>query len=136
MFTLQRPIASVSVVQIGPTVVPPIIAGPAVDTGGYKYDDKSIYVFSPYCFDAGNQNILFTYTAGWQTPGMGGPVTLPQSLQQAVIEAVADRYKRRDYIGVASRSIAGEAITYIQKDLPTSAASVINSFKRVDIPLQ
>lgn len=137
MMVRQTPINTVATVAIDGVVLP--LASGAPPTAGYAFDADSIYVFPPYQFTRNKQNTVIAYNAGWVTPGMSNagtpPITLPLDLQQAVTEAVADRFKRRDSIGVLSKTLAGEVITYSQADLPKSAAPVIDAYRVMGYPV-
>lgn len=130
MFTRQAPINSVTSITIDGVLLP--LASGSPPQSGYLNDADSVYVFNPYQFTRNKQNCVLVYNAGWVTPGMGGTVTLPQDLQQAVVESVSERFKRRDSIGVLAKALAGETITYSQADLPKSAAPVIDSYRMVN----
>ena len=138
MFTRYTPINTVAGVSIDGVVLP--VASGSPPTAGYAFDSDSIYVFPPYSFTRNKQNTTISYNAGWVTPGMATgssppAVTLPQDLQQAIVESVADRFKRRDSIGVLSKTLAGEVITYSQADLPKSAAPVIDAYRVLGYPV-
>jgi hypothetical protein len=132
MVLFQRPVQSVTSVQVdGQTIQ--AASGPPWQAG-WRSDSDRVYLFPPFSFTRNKQNTQFVYSAGYVTPGMfslnntGPAVTLPEDLQQAVIEAVAERYKRRDSIGVITKTIAGELITFSQADLPKSAMPVFNAY--------
>lgn|SRR5574337_943644 len=134
MFMLQRPVNSVATLTIDGTTIPPASGPPW--TAGYLSDADSVFVFEPYSFTRNFQNTSITYSAGWTTPGMvavanTGTVNLPQDLQQAVIEAVADRFTRRTNVGISAKSIAGETISYTQANLPKSASPVFAAYRNV-----
>lgn len=125
------------------SVVVDTIAVPAREgvAYGYVFDDSgALYLTGTYRFVAGYQNVAVAYTAGWVTPGQApttsppGTVTLPQDMQQAVVEMVALKYKsQRNNIGIAARQIAGETISYSQVDVPRSAQPVLDFYTRVGV---
>jgi len=137
MLTAQLPIISVTGLTVNGQTVPPAVGPPW--NSGYRNDAQAIYLFSPWCFSRAFQNVVISYSAGWVTPGMfgltpgayPGGVTLPYDISQAVAEAVAERFKRRDSIGIISKTLAGEVITYSQADLPKSAAPVFDAYNKV-----
>lgn len=139
MLLANFPVASVSSVVVDGQTVPPASGPPW--TAGFRNDDMSVYLFCPYSFTRNKQNVQFTYSAGYITPGMfglnpgGGAVTLPEDLQQAIVESVAERFKRRDSIGVLAKALAGETISYSQADLPKSAAPVIKAYQKVALTI-
>lgn len=139
MLLANFPISSVTSVAVDGQTIPPALGPPW--TAGYVNDDMSVYLFCPYSFTRNKQNVQFSYMAGYITPGMfglnpgGGAVTLPEDLQQAVIESVAERFKRRDSIGILAKALAGETISYSQADLPKSAAPVIDAYRKVALTI-
>lgn len=57
---------------------------------------------------------------------------VPAEIRQACIEAVGERFKVRDRIGVQSKTLAGqETITYSASDLPAAVKLMLNSFMAV-----
>jgi len=70
----------------------------------------------------GPRNINVQYNAGY--------TTIPTDLAQAVNEMVGDKYQKRTNIGIQSRVIANETITYTAGDVPKSAQSVLNVYQR------
>lgn len=85
----------------------------------------------------GIQNVVVNYTAGY--PGPASPTPgIPPDLEQAVIETVILRFKERARIGDASRTVSvgggAETITFTQKDLTPSAASVVARYGRTFFP--
>jgi hypothetical protein len=126
------PVSAVSALSIDGIAIP---AATSPLYYGYVFDESGmVYLRGCYGFAEGWQNVQVTYTAGWVTPGQGGSVTLPQDMQQAVIETVALKYKaQRNNIGIAARQIAGETISYSQVDIPKSAQPVFDIYQRVAV---
>lgn len=75
------------------------------------------------CFNRGRRNIKVVYEAGFNT--------VPADIEQAVIDLVALRYKERDRIGIQSKTLAGETVSYFIGDLSPSAKSILQRYKRV-----
>lgn len=73
----------------------------------------------------GRQNIVVTYTAGY------APGSIPADIEQAVIDLVSLRYKERDRIGFQSKSLAGETVTFMIRDLSQFARTALNNFRKV-----
>lgn len=90
---------------------------------GYTFDEYGLIAMGD-CnyFPRGTRNVTVTYTAGY--------ATVPADLSQAVNEMVADKFKRRDNIGISARQIAQETISYTSGDVPKSALSVLNVYQR------
>jgi len=76
-----------------------------------------------YQFTRGNGNITVSYTAGY--------AAIPLDLEQACIEFAALRYKERARIGIASQTLAGETVTYLNAAMPASVVSYLQQFKKV-----
>jgi hypothetical protein len=74
-----------------------------------------------------NRSVLATvvYDAGYDS--------VPEDIEQAVIEWVAFRYSSRQWIGqVAKHSIQGEAVQYSQQDMPATTKAVIERYSRTE----
>lgn len=56
---------------------------------------------------------------------------IPPALQQACIEMVGLKIQQRDKIGVTSKSLAGESISFSQADMTTSVRNMIAPFALV-----
>lgn len=108
----------------------PIPAAANAAAAGYMFDQKVIYLTGSQYSD----NNVFRFTRGWQNVTVtysAGYSTIPEDLAQAATEMVADKFKRRQNIGVAARQIAGETISYTQADVPPSALSVIKAYRKL-----
>lgn len=132
------PVSAVSSLSIEGTSVAAAVNGAACY--GYVFDDAGVvYLRGPYAFPMGAQNVTVTYAAGWVTPGQNAitpatATTLPMDIQQAVIELVSVKYKaQRNNIGISARMIAGETISYSQRDMPPSTKSVFDIYQRVGV---
>jgi len=89
---------------------------------GYVFDPKFLYLIG-YRFARGRMNVKITYTAGY--------TTIPQEISQACIELISLRYKERTRIGEVSKHLAGETITYSQKDFPEGVRTILNNYRKV-----
>lgn len=74
-------------------------------------------------FAPGRRNVHIIYRAGF--------AAVPPELAQACVEIVGWRYRERERIGHQSKSLAGETVTFIPRELPTSASALIAKYKRV-----
>ena len=88
------------------------------------------YVFSPtvltligYAFTRGAQNVRLLTTAGF--------AQIPPELEQAVIEWIADRFAERDRIGVNSKSLSGENVSFAHAAIPDSVLAQLLQFRKV-----
>lgn len=99
-----------------------VLPSPGYGQAGFLFDDTRIYLATDV-FSQGRRNVTVSYTAGF--------ATCPVDIEESVIEMVGYKYRERDRIGHQSKSIAGETVTFITKDMPDSILSVVNSYKRV-----
>jgi len=113
--------AVASVVVDGQTI--PQAAGPNLP--GWKLANDQIILWG-YRFSSGDANVAISYTAGF--------ATVPPDIAQACIDLCALRWKERDRIGHVSKSIGGETVTYMVKDMPDNVRVVLNQYKKVVCP--
>lgn len=103
---------------------------------GYGFDGTSIWLTgaggslgfrgSGYAFTRGRRNVVLAYTAGYSST--------PLEIEQAVIELVGLRYREKERIGQVSKSIAGEVVTFSQKDMSDDIKTLFEAYK-VRVPL-
>lgn len=115
------PIVAVSAVHVNNVPIPASING----SFGYVFNDIRIALIGAR-FTQGLQNVYLSYTAGYPA--------VPAELEQAVIELVALRYKESDRVGIVSKGLAGETITYTQKDFTRSIQTALEQYRRVISP--
>lgn len=113
------PVQSVASVMIDGQSIPPAAL---VTDMGYIIDDFGI-ALRGYKFCKGVRNVSVTYTAGF--------TAVPADITQACIEMVSMRYKERDRIGHVSKGLAGETVTYSQKDMADSTKTLLQQYKKV-----
>lgn len=123
LFLRNRPVTAVSSLAIDGVDVPPASA-PAGGTG-YRFDESSLYLVG-YVFAKGAQNVAARYTAGY--------AATPPEIEQACIALVALRYRERDRIGQVSKNLAGEVVSFQQKDMPADVATLLDQYRNV-VPL-
>ena len=123
LFLRNRPVLSVTSVTIDGAAIP--ASGPTPNAAGYLFDDSSVYLIG-YWFTKGVQNVIVQYSAGY--------AATPPEIEQACIALTALRYKERDRIGQASKSVAGEVISFQQKDMPADVATLLDQYRNV-VPL-
>jgi hypothetical protein len=112
------PVMSVQSVMVGVNEIP---AAPSLQERGYRFDERRL-VLQGYTFLQGMLNCAVTYTADFEN--------VPD-IEQACIEIVANRYREKDRIGLMSKGLAGETITFSQKDIPNSARDVLRVYRKV-----
>lgn len=113
IITSNYPILSVASVVIDGVVVP---------SANYSSNANGIYLTSG-AFNRAKNNVTLNYTAGF--------ASTPQDLEQAIIETIAVRWKEKDRIGMSSKSLAGETTSFMIKDFPPSAQTLLNQYKKV-----
>lgn len=115
------PITAVSSVSIDGQVIP---QSTSPTTPGWVFNSTSIVLRGgTWRFTEGVQNISVSYTAGYPT--------VPSEIEQACIELVSRRYKERDRIGVTSKTLAAETISYSQKDMSEGIATTLKQYRKV-----
>jgi hypothetical protein len=123
LFLRNRPVLGISSLTIDGSAIP--ASAPAPSASGYVFDDSSVYLIG-YRFTKGVQNVVVQYSAGY--------AATPPDIEQACIALTLLRYKERDRIGQASKSVAGEVISFQQKDMPADVATLLDQYRNV-VPL-
>lgn len=93
------------------------------DAPGWYIDAGKVWLSGGYSFTRGFGNVKLSYQAGYET--------IPAAIKQAVVEMTAVRLKEIDRIGVSSKGIAGETISYIVKDVPDTVKGYLDPFRKV-----
>ncbi|GHH09352.1 hypothetical protein GCM10008023_05930 [Sphingomonas glacialis] len=118
----QYPVQSVTAVQIDTQVVP---LQATFGQAGFRFDAQSV-MLNGYRFCRGEGNVLISWTAGY--------ATVPLEIAQAVNELVGLRYELRDKQGWSSKSLAGETVSLITADMPSSVRTILANYRAV-VPL-
>lgn len=121
MLVKDYPITAISSVMIDNVAIP-LSDG---STYGYLFDDETIYLIG-YKFTKGFQNVKIGMTYGF--------ATIPTDLKQVCVELVGSKFKEKERIGVSSKTLAGEVITFDIKDIKEHNKSILNNYNRV-VPL-
>jgi len=119
LFLPNYPITAVSSLTIDGISIP-AASSPLVS--GYTFNSTRISL-NGYRFNRGYNNVAISYTAGF--------ASVPLDLEQAVIEIVGIKYREIKRIGEVSKSIAGEVVSFSQADIPPTAKTILQQFKRV-----
>lgn len=114
MLAANWPITAVASVTVGQQVVPP---------AEYLFDEQTITLLNGWVFTRGRRNVVVRYTAGF--------TTIPADLQRCCMEMVGKKYRERDRIGVSSKTLGGEVVTFTQSDLTDEVKSVLRQYQRV-----
>lgn len=128
MMVSDWPITAVTSVTIDGNVIP-VSTGPGVN--GY-YFTETLIGLRGYRFTNDQANVTLTYSAGYAQ--LTHPEQVPAELAQACLEICALRYKERPFIGINSKSLAGESVSYSQQAMPKSTLELLENYKR-RIPL-
>ncbi len=115
--------ANVPVTAVASLVIDGMPILPAADalSPGFLFSGSMLYL-QGYRFTRGVQNVAVVYTAGF--------AATPPEIEQACIELVALRYKERDRIGHVSKSVSGETVSFLQKDMPPDVQTVLEQYRR------
>lgn len=110
-----------------PVCFAPITEITSVKIDDIEYDVKHtqtlIYFSNGNIFPAGIMNVELQYKAGYSS--------IPLDVKQACIELVAYKFKQKDRIGLNSKTLAGEVISFEQKDIRIEIKNVLASYVRV-----
>lgn len=89
---------------------------------GFRFTHREIILDGGLCFSRGQGNIHVIFAAGY--------MDVPTDIAQAVNELVGLRYANRDHQGWSSKSLAGEVVSLVTKDMPASVATILNQYSR------
>jgi hypothetical protein len=118
---LTRPIVTdFTDLTINGNVIP--VAPDTVSNGYVVNREVGIVYLRGYCAWKGMQNIAATYEAGYDP--------IPGDLAMAATELASLRWKVRSNIGIQSRTLANETITFTDKDMTGFTKSVIALYDR------
>lgn len=110
-----------------PVCFAPIIEIISVKINDIEYDVKNtqslIYFSNGNIFPAGIMNVELKYKAGYSS--------VPLDVKEACIELVAYKFKQKDRIGLNGKTLAGEVISFEQKDIRIEIKNVLASYVRV-----
>lgn len=87
-------------------------------THGYRLDVRG----GGYAFHRGDLNVVIAYSAGF--------AAIPGDLQQAALVMGAMAYKERDRIGITSKSVGGESVSFLT-EMPDLVQRVVREYARV-----
>ncbi len=121
MMLKDYPIISVSSVKVG-NISYQQSDGNSV---GYVLGDYAIYLIGDK-FTKGFVNVSITYTSGF--------ASVPADIKQVAIELVAYKFKESERVGISTKTMAGEVISYDLKDIKEHVKNILNNYIRV-VPL-
>lgn len=114
-----RPIISISSVTVDGKTIPQS-AGPTL-AGWVQGSPWKISLRGQYAFTEGVQNVALAYTAGF--------ATIPADLVQSCCLLVGLGYKERDRLGLTSKGVGGESISFSSDDLPDPVSRTVNNYR-------
>ena len=118
MQTVGYPITAFSSLNIDGRNIPASVNG----SFGYIFVPNGRMLILKGCsFSRGDRNVVMSYTAGYGDAG--GLAPWPDDLKMALLMYVTTRFKERDRLGVGSKSLAGESITFTDGPSGTSSSS-------------
>ena len=121
MMFANYPVSAVSSLAINGQAIPP---SPDGIQPGFLFDStRLVLVGCQYEFCRGHMNCLVSYTAGY--------ATTPSEIQRACNEMVGLRFKNKDRIGLNSKTLANEVITFTQSDMTESIKIALASYMKV-----
>ncbi len=89
---------------------------------GYRVDGNLV-TLAGEAFARGRRNVAIIYRAGYAAP--------PPEMVQACIELAALRYRERERIGHASKSVGGETVSFALDDMPAQTRTLLDRYRRV-----
>lgn len=116
------PVVSLTALKVGGVSIPPSVDG----SPGFVHTETSVTLVGGYRFDIGASNVYLEYTAGYDP--------IPNEIEQACIDLVSMRYRERDRIGLTSKSLAGESVTFNTREFSDAVGSTLVQYKRVALP--
>jgi hypothetical protein len=115
----NEPVTAVSSVMIDGQSIP---ASPGFGQAGYIFTGTAI-ILTGYLFNRGDANVKVSYT--------GGFTSTPLDLEQACLDLASMRWKERDRIGHASKTIGAETVTFITKDMSDFVKTTLAKYDSV-----
>jgi hypothetical protein len=95
-------------------------ADPVALTSGILFDDRAVHLIG-YRFPLALP-VVVTYTAGY--------ATAPLDVAQATVELVGEAFRRRDRIGISSKTLGGqEVVAFSLKDMNDSAKGLLAPYQ-------
>lgn len=116
------PVVSLTMLKVGALLVPPSVGG----APGFVHTETSVTLVGGYVFDLGASNVYLEYVAGYDP--------IPNEIEQSCIDLVSLRYRERDRIGITSKSLAGESVTFNTREFSDAVGSTLAQYKRVALP--
>ena len=94
-----------------------------IDVSKYAFTDTSIILKDGLKFTYDKSNIEVHYIAGFSS--------VPYDIEQVCIELVAKKFKSEERIGIKSKGLAGESVSYDIQDMRDEARTLLASYNKV-----
>ena len=107
----QYPITAVASLKVDGVVIPAATGSAPYTVAGYLFDERFIYSVMGR-IPVGMMNVEVTWTGGYTTNNM------PAEVVEACTELVALHLQERTRTGHVSKSLAGEVVSFTQKEMP------------------
>lgn len=114
----QYPVTEITSLSIDGVTIPP---RSSVLGNGYAFDELGIYL-TGYSFTRGQMNVSLTYKAGY--------ASIPEPVEQAVIELVGLKYRERGRLGKTSETLNGMTTAYLKQDMTDNMKTALDLYKR------
>jgi hypothetical protein len=119
LITPNYPVTAVSAVYVDGVSIP---AASGVTGAGYRFSPDGI-ILNGYSFTRGMSNVQISYTAGF--------AVVPPEIEQATIDLIGNHYREKDRIGISSKNLSGETISFIVKPFPDWVKDILLQYRRV-----
>jgi len=121
MMLRQAPITAVQSISFrGLTLTTP--GDPVAGTHGFIFDGRRLSLIGetfPF-----RSLVVVNYTAGF--------ATMPEAIEQAVIELVGEAFKRRDHISQSSKTLGGqETVAFSTADMNATVTAALRPYRAV-----
>ena len=115
------PVNAILSLSIDGLAIPPAAADGTGFGAGYTFTPTEL-ALRGYVFTRRPQNVIVTYTAGYQTT--------PPDIAQAAIELACQRYRERGRIGEVSKALGGgETVSFSQKDMSEDVRTALLPYR-------
>ena len=124
MFVKRPPINSVTSVHIDGQSISAKSSNVAdfINSSGYSFQANGSYIsLSGNIFSRGIDNVQLIYNGGYNS--------IPFDLEQACIEMIGFTYRELDRLGMISKTLAGETITFSVEALSKRSWEVLQHYK-------
>src|SRR5207237_6981265 len=119
------PVKRVVELRVGGVVIPEVRAADPGGSGFVLDGPRGVLALRGTRFPRAPLSVTVTYVGGWDAD------SIPEPIRRACLSLVAFRYRGRTRIGQVSQNLAGQVVTYQQRELPLDAARLLKRYQRV-----